>query len=461
MARLLRSTRLAPEACALPSLFMDATSKGLLTCPPHVAMIEDFVIDAIRRGDQLLTIEAPVRHGKSVYVDWHLPVWYLGTFPDRNVGLASYEHRFAAGWGARCRDMMFEFGESFGVRVAPDVRSREWWEIEHHGGSMRSMGIGGSITGKGFHLFLIDDPIKNAAEANSEVTRDAHWEWLQSTVLTRLEPGAVCILMMARWHEDDLIGRVHREMPNEWQRLRLPAFAEAGDPLGRPLGAPLWPRRFNTRELERRKRIVGEYWFNALYEQRPSPPTGRIFHRRWWKEWRELPGQIDQWCWSWDMSFKDGKESSFVVGQLWARKGANFYLVHQIRDRMDYPTTKAAVKAAYADQRWPDARLILVEDKANGPAIIADLKNEIPGLVAVSTGSDSKISRATAVSPYVEAGNVYLPEPSGARWIGAFIDELAAFPLGANDDQVDAFSQALNQLSKRAGALVVAPYGTL
>lgn len=461
-----RPTRIGQESLVLPSLLMTATSQGRFTAPPHIQAIEDYILAAVIKGDQLLTIEAPVRHGKSFYVDWHLPLWYLGQFPHTNVGIASYEHRFAASWGQRTRDSMIEFGANFGVAVNPEVQSREWWETMHKG-SMRSMGVGGAITGKGFNLFIVDDPIKNAAEADSEVYRNAHWDWLQSTVLTRLEPGAVCIVMMARWHEDDLIGRIHREMPNEWQRLRLPAIAEADDPLGRPEGEPLWPRRYGVQNLARRKRRVGAYYFNALYQQRPSPPQGAIFQRQWWKRYTVLP-TLEQKAWSWDMSFKDADESSYVVGQLWGRAGADFYLIHQVRARMDFPSTKAALRAAHADTRWGSVPLVLVEDKANGPAIIADLRHEIPGLVAVQTGSDSKVGRAQAISPYVESGNVYLPErdenlhePLDADWVPAFIDECASFPKGAHDDQVDACSQGISQLAKRMGAMVVTPMGDL
>lgn len=447
---------LPAEMLAFPSLFMHASSEGRFTIPTHVAMLEDYVLAAIERGartqkTQLLTVEMPVRHAKSTYASWHLPSWYLGSHPHKNVGLASYEHRFAAGWGGKSRDTLEEFGPSFGVRVDPFNRARDWWEIARHGGSMRSFGVGGSITGKGFDLFIVDDPIKNQQEADSETTRNEHKEWLRATVLTRLEPGAVLILMMARWHEDDLIGWVHREgIEGRWQRLRIPAIAEADDDaLGRLIGEPLWPERVPLVNLEQSRADVGERWFNALYQQRPSPPAGAIFKRGDWQFYPRpmYPREFELCVQSWDMSFKDTKSGSYVVGQVWGRRGADFYLLAQVRDRMDFPTTLAAVKQWAAHSDWGRVPRKLVEEKANGAAIISTLRRSVPGLIAV-TPKESKEARAHAVSSYVESHNVFLPDPSIALWIGEFIEEHSAFPTGLHDDQVDCHTQAVSDLVK-------------
>lgn len=453
---------LPAETLQLPSTFMVATSRERLTIPPHISLMEDLVVDAIAKGDQLLTIEIPVRHGKSWYLDHHLPAWYLGMFPHRNVGLASYEHRFAASWGQRARDSMIAHGGSFGVEVDPNVRSRDWWQIDRYGGAMRSMGVGGPITGKGFDLLIIDDPVKNRAEAESEVYREAHWDWLQSTALTRLEPGGVCVLAMARWHEDDLVGRVHQEMPREWTRLSIPAIAEVDDPLGRQPGEALWPARYPIERLERIQRRVGAYWFSALYQQRPSPPTGRIFQRGDWQTYHvaQDPASFDRLVWSWDMAFKGNADSDYVVAQAWGRRGGDFYLLHQQRARLDYPATKAQVQANYHDPRWQAVRRVLIEDKANGSAIISDLRHDVPGLVPVQV-PDGKIARAHRISPYVASHNVYLPSPELAPWVGAFIDEAAAFDHGAHDDQVDAFTQAVSDLAAWNESSVSVPMGSL
>lgn len=462
-----RASVLSPEALLLPSSFMAASSRGRLVVPRHIVAIERFVLGAISDGDQMLTIEAPVRCGKSVYVNWKLTAWFLGSFPTKHVGMASHEAVFAAGWGQKSRDDLLEFGSSFGVRVHRDIRSRSWWEIADYGGSMRTFGIkGGGITGRGFDLLILDDLLKNAADADSQVIRDAQWDFLQGTAMSRLEPGATLIVLGARWHEDDLIGRIHRELPGQFRRLRMPAIAEAPDaehpdpdPLNRQPGEALWPQRFPLDNLARRRQRSGEYYFNALYQQRPSSPTGTIFHRSWWrKRSNGQPSAFDSMLWSWDCSFKDTADSSYVVGQVWGRAGADFHLLHQVRGQWNYPTTKRAILREVTDPRWQRAAsTVLIEDKANGSAVIDDLRHELGGLIPVQTGSDSKVARARSISGYVESGNVYLPDDE--PWVDGFIDEMAAFPKGAHDDQVDTASQAIRGLVERTGGQIVVPTG--
>ncbi len=155
------------------------------------------------------------------------------------------------------------------------------------------------------------------------------------------------------------------------------------------------------------------------------------------------PADFDQVLQSWDAAFKDTASSDFVVGQVWGRKGANIYLLDQVRDRMDFPATLNAIRAL--SNKWPESSAKLVEDKANGPAVIAMLKNTIPGLIAIEPRG-SKEARASAVSPFIEAGNVYLPSSALAYYVNDFVEECASFPKGAHDDQVDAMTQALDRL---------------
>lgn len=218
------------------------------------------------------------------------------------------------------------------------------------------------------------------------------------------------------------------------------ALAEENDPLGREPGQPLCPELFTKQALESIKTSVGSYWWASLYQQRPSPAEGGIFKRHWWQYYRQAPGKFDEIIQSWDMSFKDKATSDFVVGQVWGRSGADKYLLDQVRGRMDFTATLQAVRSLSA--KWPQARAKLVEDKANGPAVIATLKREISGLIPVEP-QGSKEARAWAVQPEVEAGNVYIPDPGIASWVHDFVEECAAFPNGAHDDQVDAMTQAL------------------
>lgn len=256
-------------------------------------------------------------------------------------------------------------------------------------------------------------------------------------------------MIMTRWAEDDLAGRLISEADaggEQWVILSLPAIAEENDMLGRSIGEPLWPERFGLDELLMIKAAVGSYVWNALYQQRPSPVEGGMLKRGWWQFYKESPSKFDEIIQSWDMTFKDSAGTDFVVGQVWGRKGADKYLLDQVRDRMDFPATLTAVKSLTA--KWPQASAKLVEDKANGPAVIAMLKQKIEGLIPVEP-QGSKVARVSAVSPQIEAGNVYLPDPSIAPWVHDFIEECAAFPTGAHDDQVDAMSQALMRLGGR------------
>lgn len=274
------------------------------------------------------------------------------------------------------------------------------------------------------------------------------WNWYLSTFYTRLEPGAAVIICATRWHEDDLIGRLLKaqgEGRDQWRVVNLPALAEPGDMLGRPEGAALWPWRYDEEALAGIRKAVGSYTWAGMYQQRPAPPEGSIFQRRWWKRYAIMPSphRFDTVLQSWDLSFKDTSSADYAVCQVWGRIEGDFYLLDQVRDRMDFPTTVQTFKDMA--RRWPQSHLKLVEDAANGPAVIAALARTIPGIVAVpATGS--KEARAHAVTPFVEAGNVYLPEAALAPWIGEYIEELSGFPNATFDDQVDATTQALSRL---------------
>ncbi len=361
--------------------------------------------------------------------------------------LVSYEADFAATWGRKARDLLEEHGPSlFGIRVSGKSSAANRWDIEGHEGGMVTAGVNGPITGKGADIGIIDDPVKNDQEAMGVTYQERTYEWYKSTFRTRLQRDGAIILIMTRWHENDLAGKLlaaQEEEGEKWEVVSLPAIAEDDDPLGREIGQPLCPDLFSKDALESIKKAVGSYWWASLYQQRPSPAEGGIFKRNWWQYYRRVPDRFDEIIQSWDMTFKDIKTADFVVGQVWGRKGADKYLLDQVRDRMDFPATIQAVRTLSA--KWPQAHAKIVEDKANGPAVIATLKKEISGLIPVEP-QGSKESRAWAVSPEVEAGNVYLPDPSIAPWVHDFIEECTTFPNGQHDDQVDAMTQALMRL---------------
>lgn len=379
------------------------------------------------------------------------PSYFIGRNPNKRVILVSYGDTLARKFGRANRNKLEEYGQGiFNIDLSKDNSSVTNWSIEGYRGGMITAGIGGPITGEGADLLIIDDVIKNRKEANSETYRNMVWDEWQNTLITRLQPNGAVILIMTRWHEDDLAGRLlnseYGEV-EEWEIIRLPAIAEAGDILGRKEGEPLWPSYGFDKEWANELKIaVGSQTWASLYQQRPSPQEGTIVKREWWQFYNELPEEFDEVIQSWDLTFKETTTGSYVVGQVWGRKGADKYLIDQIRARLDFTKTIRAIKTLTSKYR--EARLKLIEDKANGPAIISTLRKEISGIVPISP-KGSKEARAHAVSPDIEAGNVYLPSPKRAPWIQDYIEEWAAFPNGATDDQVDATTQALDRLGIR------------
>jgi len=413
----------------------------------HTELISKY-LQRIADGEQLdLLIEMPPRHGKSMTVTETFPSFYLGKNPDKHVIATAYSDSLAQKFGRMNRNKFNEFGKTlFGMELSPEKNAAKNWYIHKHTGGMISTGIGGSITGEGADLMIIDDPIKNNEEAQSPTIRDKIWDEWETTLSTRLHDGASVIAIQTRWHEDDFIGRLLEQSPRNWMRLRLPAIAEDEDDLiGRTIGEPLAPELGYHEEWAKQKKIeVGSKVWGSLYQQRPSPESGDIFKREWMQYYKVLPSKLDKIVLSWDMTFKDKKTSDYVVGQAWGFKGADRYLIDQVRDRMSFTQTLKAFKLF--KRKHPEANEILVEDKANGTAIIDTLKREISGIIPVDP-KGSKIARAEAVSPQFEAGNVYLPE--NKAFTGDVVEELVKFPNAKHDDIVDATSQALSRPNKK------------
>jgi predicted phage terminase large subunit-like protein len=429
------------------AFFLEYESGGTWLPARHLDLLCSKLEAVERGGIKRLMVFMPPRHGKSEVVSKKFPAWFLGRNPAKEIIISSYSAELAYDFSRLARNTLREWGQRlWNINVAQDSAAVGRWGIKGHRGGLTAAGVGGPITGRGANVAIIDDPFKNWQDAASLTIRDAVWDWYRSTLRTRLAPGGAIVLVMTRWHEDDLAGRLLKEAQQggeQWEVISLPAVAEDEDILGRKSGDPLWPERFNGTELDAIRIAVGSRVWAALYQQRPSPDEGGIFKRHWWQFYKLMPERFDEIIQSWDMTFKDSKSSDYVVGQVWGRKGADKYLLDQVRSQMDFPATIQAVRTLSA--KWPQARAKLVEDKANGPAVIATLKREISGLIPVNPEGGKEV-RAQAVSPDVEAGNVYLPDPSIAPWIHDFIEETATFPNGTHDDQVDSMTQALVRL---------------
>lgn len=430
---------------ASPSDFAEHYSPTPWQTTRHQRVIGDAIADAVFAGVMsILIVECPPQHGKSAIVSQWTPAWYLSLYPRKNVAVVSYESTIASRWGRWVRDTLREIGT---VEIADDATARDNWSTSQ-GGVMLSVGVGGPLTSRSIDLLVIDDPIKNSEEADSETIREKVWDWFQTTAWTRKQPGTVFVLMHTRWHEDDLVGRVlaHPEMSKYVKRMRMPALAEADDVLGRLPGEALWPSRFpadaSPDGLLTTKAVLTPRWWSALYQQRPSAQEGAEIKRSWWRFYDELPvrrDQLDIVITSWDCAFRDSSGSDYVVGQAWGVYGSYRYLLDQVHERLDFVGTCKAV--LLMSEKWnPNATLI--EAKANGDAVINVLRASISGVVPVEP-QGGKEARVRAAAPQIEAGNVILPKTS---WASELVEEAAAFPLGKHDDMVDACSQALNWL---------------
>lgn len=402
-------------------------------------------LERVFYGDsKRLIVNIPPRFGKSLLVSVFFPCWVWTRAPETRWIFASYASTLSTKHSVDRRTLIDSawyrqrWGHVFSLSSDQNVKNEF---TNNKRGSMLATSIGGSAMGKGGDFIIVDDP-HNPTEAQSDVQRQAAIDFFRQTLSTRLDDQKTgrIVVVMQRLHQKDLSGELLEE--GGWNSLRLPMEAEADDPLGRPEGAPLWPERVGREQIEMLRRSLGSYGFSGQMQQRPSPAEGGMLKRQWWKEYSAIPADLDDTIISWDLAFKETTGSDFVVGQVWGKKGASMYLLDQVRDRMDFPATLRAVESLAA--KWPAALTKLVEDKANGPAVIATLKAKIPGLIAVEPRG-SKEARASAVSPAIEAGNVHLPAPSLAYWVHDFIEECAAFPKGANDDQVDAMTQALDR----------------
>lgn len=405
---------------------------------------QDMVDGKIPQGNQYIILSIPPRHGKSMNVTETLPSYFLGRFSNDRVAMVAYGDDLVTDFSRKNRDKVDQYGkELFEIELDPNTRSVTDWNIKGTRGGSIARGITAGITGKGSNLMIIDDPVKNDEDANSEVQREKIWrEWLYS-VKSRIEPPGICIVIMTRWHEDDLVGRLLNPEygePLPWKVINLPLEAEENDLLGRKIGEPLWPEKYGYDFIREIKQFPS--LFNSLYQGRPTSMEGNMLKRTWWRYYDILP-QMQYKVISIDAAFKDGEKNDFVSIQVWGKTGANMYLIDRHKARMDFPTTLVAIKNML--KKHKDTTCILIEDKANGSALISMLKKEISGVIAVNP-EGGKVSRVNAVAPHIEAGNVFLPRQTIAPWVGDFVEECASFPKGKHDDDVDSMSQAITKL---------------
>lgn len=410
--------------------------------------IQRFVETKTGNPYDILLVEAPPQHGKSLTVSESLPAWVLGRRPDWRVILASYNDESAERFARRNREKIARFGLNlFGVGLGEVKRTTEFELAAPHRGRLISRGLLSGITGNPAELLVVDDPVKNRQEADSVSRRELVWEeWLNS-LKSRLAAGAKVVLIMTPWHEDDLAGRLFRSEPY-LRLIRLPVEAETGDPLGRRAGEPLCPELGKGEKwLEQFKKSYlsdprgGVRAWSALYQCAPRPEEGEIIKRSWWRRFdpaqaRGFASQII----SVDAAFKGGDKNDFVAVEVWAKRGNDYFCRWCQNRHMDFPQTLDAIRQA--KRLFPETGAILIEDKANGSAVISVLQREMFCIPVEPRGG--KVARVHAVAPAVESGHVYLP--AGESWAEELIDQFCAFPAGRHDDMVDSATQALSYL---------------
>jgi predicted phage terminase large subunit-like protein len=407
-------------------------------------------------------------------------LWLLRQFPTLRIGLVSYDGANAAQFSYQIRaDIELFNGVSdsidLGLRLAKDQKAMGRWLLTT-GGGVYAIGVGGGLTGRPLDLLILDDPLKDVQAADWVLRSAQQWEWWQTVARPRLAPWAPVEAVMTRWHEADLFGRmISKQKEDEaaglahydkWTVVNIPAQADHDpakgevDILGRQPGEFMVSARGQTTEQwEATKVATSARFWSPLYQGRPAPETGAIWLKEWWRRydvplWSQRPDgtfRLDGYdvTQSWDCAFRDTKSSDYVVGQVWAKRDADSYLVYELWRRMSFTQTLDAVR--HVTWMFPQSRRKIIEGKANGDAVIDSLRHEIPGIVVFEPGRDSKEGRATAVSPYIRAGNVHLPTTRVASMapeisfdVEAFILEASAFGNGStHDDRIDAASQCL------------------
>ena len=407
--------------------------------------VQEFVERETNNPYDILIIHTPPQHGKSQSVTESLPSWFLGNNLEKRVIEISYNEDFAQLFGRRNKQKIEEYGSQiFGISLAKQPCTNTEFELSNNIGGMISRGVLTGVTGRPCNLMIIDDPVKNRQEADSESYRNRVYAEWNDSFKTRLAPNAKVILIMTRWHEDDLAGRILENEQNV-EYLRLPCEAEENDPMGRPVGFSLcpeigkdneWLRQFKASYVSKE----GSRTWNALFQGRPTAMSGNLLLREWWQYYDELPEIVD-WVMSVDATFKDGDDNDFVAIQVWGKTCANMYLIDAVKKHLNFKATiQEIVRLRYM---YPQCLTTLIEDKANGSAIIQMLRTELPGIIPVEPRG-GKVARVNAISGAIESGNVYLPKHK--PFTEDFVNECASFPNGAHDDQVDCMSQALNRL---------------
>jgi predicted phage terminase large subunit-like protein len=417
----------------------------------HLTQVTRYVETGGAEGIGHLIIEMPPRHGKTISTSRLYPIWHLGRNPEHRLMLVSYGQKLADKNSRAARNMIKSplYSAVYpNVRLAPDSQDVSSWNLDGYEGGADAIGIDAGATGKGAHLLIIDDPIKNRAEAESETYREKVWDGYADDLYSRLEPGGAVIIMMTRWHMDDLIGRLLINEPEKWTRLRLPAIAEKDDPLGRAEGAVLWAARYPLSRLEEIKRTQGEYSFSALYQQKPIPSEGGLFKRAKFNLIDNEPSDIIERVRFWDLALSSKTSADYTVGvQFGKTRSGRIVILDVERFQRDWDDVEPSV-AKICLKDGQRIRVGIEDVYFHTQAIKKLLKRSELHHHSIR-GYKPDTDKFTRALPFAARAGEGLVDVLKRSWTEGYLDELCSFPLGANNDQVDASSGAYDMLESR------------
>ena len=400
-----------------------------------------------------LIINMPPRHTKSEFASFLLPAWFLGKYPNKKIIQTSNTAELAVGFGRKVRNLVDSqaYAKIFpNVNLRSDSKAAGRWAT-NAGGEYFAIGVGGTVTGKGADLLIIDDPHSEheaALAATSPEIFDKVYEWYTSGPRQRLQPGGSIVVVMTRWSKKDLTGRIiqssiDKDGNDDWEVIDFPAIL--------PSGNPLWPEFWSLQELEALRSELPAGKWNAQYQQSPTSEEGAIIKRDWWKIWEpERPPICEFIIQSWDTAFTKSERSDYSACTTWGvfyknenPNDPNVILLDAFKKRMEFPELKE--KAFNHYKEWePDA--FIVEAKASGAPLIFELRAMgIPVSEFTPSRGNDKMVRINSVSDLFASGKVWAPS---TRWADELIEEMAAFPNSDHDDLVDSTTQALIRFRK-------------
>jgi predicted phage terminase large subunit-like protein len=394
-----------------------------------------------------LIINMPPRHTKSEFASYLLPAWFLGKFPHKKVIQASNTGELAVGFGRKVRNLVDSdvYNSIFpNLALQADSKAAGRWNTSK-GGDYFAIGVGGTVTGKGADVLIIDDPHSEqeaAMAASNPDIYDKVFEWYTSGPRQRLQPGGAIVVVMTRWAQRDLTGQVLKSAAQrsgeEWEVIEFPAIL--------PSGRPLWPQFWSLEELEALREELPNAKWQAQYQQNPVGNESAIVKRDWWKWWeKDDPPRCDYILQSWDTAFEKTQRADYSAGTTWGifdceedNFAPNIILLNTYKKRVEFPELKRDVMREYTEYE-PDS--LIVEKKASGAPLIYDLRAMgIPVQEYTPSKGQDKIARLNSVSDIIASGKVWVPR---TRWAEELVDEIAAFPSGEHDDLVDATTLAL------------------